>query len=235
MTRVLKSCFLIMLPVLALAVTADSATADACLDCHKSSVFKVKHKLLYDYYVVYEASAHGQAGLSCVDCHGGDPDAMDDKEAAHEGVKAKERAAYAKEACAACHAHESFAFNNSDHCGSSKEEHNAITCVVCHGSMEIDGIRADKVTKRCLECHDDDGPDGVAGRAGAILEEVATVKGLLDFLEDQDPSTATMSRLRGSFDRLTAAWHRFDLETAGQESQALLVATQAEMDALTAE
>lgn len=235
MTRVPKSCFLILLTVLAMAMAADSARADACLECHKSSVFKVKHKLLYDYFIAYEVSVHGLAGLSCVDCHGGDPDAIDDKDAAHAGVKAKERAAYAMEACAACHTHESFAFNNTEHTGITAGEEHAITCIACHGSMEMDVIHADKVKKRCLKCHDDDGAEGLAGRTEIMLEQVHTIMGYMDFLEDQDPATATMSRLRGSFDRLTAAWHRFDLETAEGEAQKLLEASKAEISVLMEE
>ena len=92
-----------MLTILTMVSGAGTTLADSCLECHRSSVFKVKNKLLYDYYVVYETSVHGLAGLSCVDCHGGDADARNDKDAAHEGITAKERATRAETACARCH------------------------------------------------------------------------------------------------------------------------------------
>lgn len=222
-----KAAKIFFLTLLALALGAGNVLADACLECHESSVFKVKHKLLYDYFIVYETSVHGLAGLSCVDCHGGDATATGDKDAAHEGIKAKERAAYAAAACDSCHEHEAFAFNNSEHTMGRDGEKHAPTCVSCHGAMEMDVIFAGKVKKSCLNCHDDDGPEGVAGRAEIVLARVNTIMGFMDYVEAQDPDSASMGELRGGFDRLTAAWHRFDLEEAERESEALLGASRA--------
>jgi len=222
-----------LLALLALTLAAGSALADACLECHKSSVFKVKHKLLYDYFIGFENSVHGLAGLSCVDCHGGDANATDDKDAAHEGIKAKERAAHAEATCAGCHEHQAFAFNNAEHTKGREGDKHAPTCVMCHGSMEMDVIVAGQVKKRCLRCHDDDGPEGVAGRSEIVLERTSPIMALMDEVEDLDPDAAVLGELRGGFDRLTAAWHRFDLEEAERESGALLEAARAAKAELT--
>ena len=221
-----------MLTILTMVSGAGTTLADSCLECHRSSVFKVKNKLLYDYYVVYETSVHGLAGLSCVDCHGGDADARNDKDAAHEGITAKERATRAETACARCHVHQGFAFHNSEHTLGLAEAKGAPTCVMCHGSMEMDVIFAGQVKKRCLTCHDDEGPEGVAECAEIVLDRVNAIMGFLAYIENREPDDTTLGALRGGFDRLTAAWHRFDLDAADAESVALLAEARAAKAAL---
>ena len=63
---------------------AAEKNVDSCVDCHRDPKFLVTNRKLYDYYQQWKASVHTQEGLSCADCHGGDP-AKKDKDAAHGG------------------------------------------------------------------------------------------------------------------------------------------------------
>ena len=51
---------------------ATSATADTCVECHA----ELEDELLAPVHLI-DQDAHSRQGLSCADCHGGDPDSDD--------------------------------------------------------------------------------------------------------------------------------------------------------------
>ncbi len=56
---------------------------ESCITCHGNPDFLVTDKKLHDYFQQWESSIHMQEGVTCSDCHGGNPEA-DEKDAAHD-------------------------------------------------------------------------------------------------------------------------------------------------------
>ncbi|HET9408090.1 MAG TPA: cytochrome b/b6 domain-containing protein [Candidatus Sulfotelmatobacter sp.] len=100
-------------------------TAEDCLACHGDST--LSHRIngktvsLYVDQQKFKVSIHGGM-FTCVDCH------TDIKTPAHETTPAKV-------ICATCHADEQAAYDRSFHAKAVQDgNHNAATCVDCHGS-----------------------------------------------------------------------------------------------------
>lgn len=81
----------IVLALLMAGAAGASAADISCLKCHD------KKKTLY------APSAHAQAGLTCVDCHGGDPKATDETAHATDNFKRPDNKKAIAEMCASCH------------------------------------------------------------------------------------------------------------------------------------
>ena len=203
-------------------LAAPLALADNCQDCHRSSVFKVKYKALYDYHVGYETSVHALAGLSCVDCHGGDPETMDE-DLAHVEVRERVKKLQIPATCGQCHPSQSEAFLGSDHNEATADDRDALNCVDCHGSMEMDVTFVGKVHRKCMKCHDgSDDPASVDMRADAVLSQINAIVGYLSLVESAAPDSAAVAKINRDFDRLVSQWHALELDGAAATSQELL-------------
>jgi len=219
----MRSPFILAATLILGLLTAPFALADECQDCHSTSVFKVKHKLLYDYHVGYETSVHGLAGLSCVDCHGGDPKTKDE-DLAHVGVRERVRDPQIPATCGRCHPVPYETFIGSDHHEVSADDRNALTCVVCHGSMEMDVTFVGRVHRKCMKCHDDsDDPASVDVLTNDIMSRISTIMGYLNIVRSSSPDAATLAEINQTFDRLIRQWHGLDLAGTESTSQELLV------------
>jgi hypothetical protein len=203
-------------------LAARFALADNCQDCHRSSIFKVKHKILYDYHVGFETSVHALAGLSCVDCHGGDPETMDE-DLAHVGVRERVKDPQIPATCGQCHTSQYEAFLGSDHNEATAHDRDALNCVDCHGSMDMDVTFVGKVHRKCMKCHDDsDDPTSVDMRADAVLSQINTIVGYRDLVRADAPDDAVVAKIDRVFDRLVRQWHAMELDAVAATSQELL-------------
>ena len=123
-----------------LGVVGSAAAAEvSCLKCHD----KISQQ--------FGPSAHAQAGLTCVDCHGGDPKATDESAHVTDNFKRPENKQQIAESCAQCHADarrmnpyglpidQLERYKTSKH-GEQLFEHNdqkVATCTDCHGVHDI--------------------------------------------------------------------------------------------------
>ncbi len=197
--------------------------ADNCLECHRSAVFKVKHKLHYDYHVGFESSAHGQAGLSCFDCHGGDR-TTPDEDRAHQGVRERVKGEELLSTCGACHGIQYDAFISSEHYLAVRGEEAAPDCVSCHGSMQMETMNVDRVREQCIHCHENSAPDveSVYSRTKYVLSQINTILGYKEIVETYSEDTQAVTEIDEAFEAMTAHWHRFDLKSAEEASWSLL-------------
>ncbi len=74
----LKSIFLSSLVLtfslsLVLIINTNAFSDYSCVDCHKDEKFRIQDKKVFDYFKKWEGSLHDMAGVTCQDCHGGDP------------------------------------------------------------------------------------------------------------------------------------------------------------------
>jgi predicted CXXCH cytochrome family protein len=148
--------------------------------------------------VLLEKSVHGGADVSCTTCHGGDPTAVDSKEAAHaaaKGYRGKIPRQGVAEACGTCHADvqrmrpfglrtDALAAYRTSHHGKSMLEKgvaDAATCVDCHGVHDVLRVKdplspsfRTNVPATCGRCHAD---DALMKRHGVETHAVADYAG----------------------------------------------------------
>ncbi len=221
----MKTCGL-MMPVatmLALLVSSLPAMADHCIKCHSQPELKVQNKKLFDYYQDFKESIHGVVELSCTDCHGGD-DSTDDLTRAHEGVLENTRFDRIPSTCGECHDAQYEAFVTSDHYRLLEEDGSAPNCITCHGAMEMDFVFASRVRNTCAFCHNQESENapGVPDQADYILGKINIMRGYRSFVRANLRDPDRIMELDRDYLRLTARWHRFDLDSIELEMKDLL-------------
>jgi formate-dependent nitrite reductase cytochrome c552 subunit len=203
--------------------TATVSFGDECIDCHKDPAFKVQHPKLYNYFVDYDNSVHGVAGISCSDCHGGNPNTRDLTQA-HDNVLAPVKFDQIPNTCGQCHIEQRDAFVTSDHYRILEEDGTAPNCATCHGAMEMDFIFVTRVKSTCLFCHNQESgvyPE-VPGQADYVLNKINIIKGYRSFVDTHAKDRELVAELNKSYEELTAKWHRFDLADVETDTKELL-------------
>ena len=203
--------------------TASTGFGDECMDCHKDPAFKVQHPKLFNYFSEFDNSVHGVAGLSCVDCHGGDSDTQD-LEKAHAHVLEPVKYDQIPVTCGQCHTEQRDAFVTSNHYKILEKDGTAPNCATCHGAMEMDFIFVTRVKSTCVFCHNEESgvlPE-VPGKADLVLNKINIIKGYRSFVNTHGKDRELASELNESYDKLTADWHHFDLANVEAETNDLL-------------
>jgi len=220
----MKSKHLLPIFILALALATGSlALADECLECHKDPAFKVQDPKLYNYYVNFDNSVHGIAGLSCVECHGGDPDTTD-LDLAHENVLAPVKFDQIPITCGQCHIDQRDAFVTSNHYRILKADGTAPNCATCHGAMEMDYISVTRVKGTCLYCHNKESgvlPD-VPATADKVLNQINIIKGYRNYVAIYAKDRELVAVLDDAYNALSANWHSFNLASVEHDTEELL-------------
>jgi hypothetical protein len=158
--------------VLAAALTAAAAPADYCVTCHAGLEGPLAEPVRQ-----FELDAHRRAGLSCADCHGGDPAAatMEAAKAAGKGFLGPIRKSQVPQLCARCHSDAVYMhrFNPrirtdqySDYLTSVHGKRlvggdsNVAACTDCHGTHAILSAKDTRslvhpthLAETCARCH----------------------------------------------------------------------------------
>ncbi len=155
---------------------AETENNDACLTCH----LEVDEDLDVPVMSNYENDIHIQSGLSCSDCHGGDPTAIDDSDAAmwddDSFIGIIEKIDQPK-ICGTCHSSSTYMRNYStssrtdqvDQFWTSRHgillkngDTKVASCTSCHGAHGIfpidhprSKVYATQVPSTCAACHSD--------------------------------------------------------------------------------
>ncbi len=131
------------------------AQENACVTCHqKLSPSTGRAHNFSD----WEKSIHAQKGVTCNDCHGGDPKEQDPLKV-HQGIlkphQPKSPLYYTQipETCGKCHAAELEEFRKSAHYQELKKSERGPNCVTCHGSMAIGIPQPSQLEQTCSLCH----------------------------------------------------------------------------------
>ncbi|TLM64746.1 MAG: cytochrome C [Deltaproteobacteria bacterium] len=224
-----------LLPLLAgvlLAATPALALAPpetVCIQCHGGQAGP-----LGDPAREWPGSVHQRNGISCHDCHGGDPadyaNAMSPARG-FIGVPAHDRV---PEFCGRCHVGVLEDYRQSAH--GRKVSEGGAQCVVCHGSHAVREASLDLINERdCSRCHD----YGRAAEIRAALDETdARLAGLGEGFErlrrlgaDVEPAKGKLFDLRNRFHRV---FHSVEVDKVRAETgrvQAEAALLQAEIDA----
>jgi hypothetical protein len=106
------------------------AAGNGCMDCHSNPDFYARFPKLYHYYQDWIDSPHNKNGVTCDDCHGGNP-AATTAAAAHEGIfpvgNPKSSLYFSQQpvTCGTCHREKRKEFEQSKHFLALKAEANA--------------------------------------------------------------------------------------------------------------
>lgn len=219
----------------ALAAPAPAASADNCIDCHRKAVLPLDRE--HD-YKQWEKSAHAKAGISCHNCHGGDPKLTGAE--AHKGVLPSSDPAspiyFTKvpDTCGACHADELKAFKQSEHHKELMRSGKGPNCVTCHGSMANSVMTPQQMETTCSLCHRK--PTGASSTLMAVNKASGAEKkyaGLAAASTDPMVKEKT-DALAAERKALLQDWHTFKLADALKKAQALTKEAIAAVKALTA-
>jgi hypothetical protein len=211
--------------ILSLAAYADKGekTENSCVHCHfrlpgSSFVGAESHS--------WTGSIHQRNGVTCDKCHGGNPQAAEEKEA-HQGVLRSanpQSTVYFKSipsTCGKCHGAQLSKFTQSVHYKMLESTGKGPECVTCHGSMVTSVLRPDNVAALCERCHNERMGifPYIPQKAKAVLLLLRESKALLDadtklYHPAEETANARLIRnARSSLYSATLDWHKFDLDT----------------------
>ena len=196
--------------------------ANSCTECHENPQFRVTNKQLYKYYRDWELSVHATEGVTCVDCHGGNPERTE-KEGAH-GKDIKQLLApvnyeQISSTCGKCHQENVANYKKSKHYRKLSEtglSYPTPTCVNCHGSINTSIPAADAIAEICSHCHNvitENHPE-IPEIATYLLERLSFVNSYYRHVISKgvvERSPNFISAMDLEFSGLAEIWHALDL------------------------
>jgi len=215
-----------------------SAAGNGCMDCHSDPDFYARAPKLYHYYQDWIDSPHNRNGVTCDDCHGGNP-AATTAAAAHEGIfpvgNPKSSLYFSQQpvTCGTCHREKRKEFEQSKHFLALKAEANAApTCTTCHPAMNKRPSYQSIVLNACTTCHKpgnrQDLPD-IVNEAEDLFRNLNTAQGMigwasLHFSSHDWPgnSRENIQRLENRYAEIVDRVHRFDLQKSAEETSEIL-------------
>jgi predicted CXXCH cytochrome family protein len=210
--RILLSLMLLSAPVLLL-----SAGESSCVTCHTDMGGKLAAPV-----EAWQSSIHHDAGISCVDCHGGDAAATDPDKAMNprKGFRGVPSPLKIPELCGSCHANKPFMkkFNPSIRVDQlelyktsyhgkllAKGDPHAATCVSCHGAHDIlkpddpqSPVYPTHVADTCGKCHADKALMGRYGISANVVAEYKKSVHARDLYKKGDLSAPTCNDCHGN-------------------------------------
>lgn len=210
---------------------AQAADENSCVVCHRrAETVREFDPWEQDQFVHWYGSVHGQAGVTCEQCHGGNAAAAS-KWRAHWGVGTSREArspVYYKnvpKTCGACHEAVYESFTASRHYKELISDHLAPSCNTCHGfQMDTPAVTPAQLVSRCALCHNPDTgtrPDvvKVAKRAleanrtarNAIREGRAALEAARAQGRDSGEAAALLDSAEEALSQTGAHWHSFQV------------------------
>lgn len=206
---------------------------DTCIDCHRDDKFRVQNKVLFDYYNNWKDSTHDLSGVTCTDCHGGDP-TKTDKDVAHKDGFSSPRVSgeifYKKipQTCGSnkCHGDVLKNFIESKHFKALIKEGKGPHCATCHGSVNTEVYYTSIIARTCEACHNEETKNRPEATKSAekILQRINVSHGYrnwtLIYYSDKEP--VTFKEINALYEDIATSWHSFDFEELDEKSQELL-------------
>lgn len=124
---------------------------DVCIECHSSDMMKPE---IRDIPREWEISWHYQNGVSCHDCHGGDPKDAANSMSRQRGFVGSPKYTQVPEFCGKCHVGILKNFLESGHGKALKSSPKGPNCVTCHASHNIQKASLHIINEHlCTKCH----------------------------------------------------------------------------------
>jgi nitrate/TMAO reductase-like tetraheme cytochrome c subunit len=185
-SSVIFPILLVMLLVVLLVPTAFAAEETVCIQCHGGL-----DGLLAEPVGQWQTSVHAANGISCHDCHGGDPTDYEMAMTPERGFVGVPEYNEVPEFCGKCHLGVKDDYLASAH-GQALDAGGA-QCVICHENHAIQLANIDLINQdSCSRCHDYE-------RAELIKQEISATEETLAKLET---SVASLHRVGIDTERL---------------------------------
>ena len=124
---------------------------DVCVECHSSDMMKPEMRVIPPQW---EMSWHHQNGVSCHNCHGGDPQDEANSMSPQRGFVGTPKYAKVPEFCGKCHVGILKNFLESGHGKTLKASGKGPNCVTCHGVHNIQKASINIISEQlCTKCH----------------------------------------------------------------------------------
>jgi hypothetical protein len=124
---------------------------DVCIECHSSEMMKPEER---DIPRKWEKSVHYQNGISCHNCHGGDPQDAENAMSPQRGFVGAPAYNQVPEFCGKCHVGILKNFLESGHGKAVMSSGKGPNCVTCHGSHAIQKASIHIISEQlCTRCH----------------------------------------------------------------------------------
>jgi hypothetical protein len=141
---------------------------NVCIDCHTSDLIKDEYKAIP---VEWRKSWHYQNGVSCQDCHGGDPKDAAKSMTPESGFVGVPKPKEVPQFCGKCHLGIKENYLESGHGKALMATGRGPNCLICHGSgHKIQKANIEIINKKlCSVCHSYDRAETI--KASLILTE----------------------------------------------------------------
>jgi hypothetical protein len=159
-----------------------SAQGSRCADCHLANPNAPGHLYAWD------RSPHGQNGVGCEACHGGDASTFESF-AAHKGIlnsgnpSSPVNRANIPRTCGGCHSGPFVAFQSSKMFALLQAGNQDVpVCTTCHSAVGATLLSPKALEARCQKCHAADKPGShpeFPAQGRRMLESIEEVRGLL--------------------------------------------------------
>ena len=204
---------------------------DTCIDCHKDDKFRVQDKVLYDYYNNWKDSIHDLSGVTCTDCHGGNP-TEPDKDVAHKdnfsSLTDTDEVSFKKipKTCGRCHEAVSKNFVESKHYKAVLEQGTGPHCATCHGSVSTEVYYTSVIGRACEACHNEETRNlpEIGEDAEQILHRINVSRAYRNWtlIFYADKESVKLKEINALYGNITDFWHRFDFKQMDEKSKELL-------------
>jgi len=202
---------------------SSEGVANSCIQCHSKPSFRGTDKKLYKYFRDWELSIHAQERVTCVDCHGGNPDRTDKKTAHGKDIQQLltpveyERISVT---CGKCHKENAENYKKSKHYRILMEKgraHPTPTCVTCHGSINTSIPKHDEIANICASCHNavtENNPENPE-IASYLIERLSFINYYSRFLTSRgllENNPQSLTTIEKEFSELSQIWHTLELD-----------------------
>jgi cytochrome c553 len=211
--------------VLSFAVPTVSAAGvtNSCIECHGKPDLRATNKKLYKYFREWELSIHAQEDVTCVDCHGGNPDKTDMNEAHGNDIRQLLQAVEYEQisaTCGKCHEEKAAKYKQSKHYRMlTAKVGRRITpnCITCHGSINTAIPKSDEIRNTCAHCHNavtENRPE-IPEIAGYLVERLSFINSQYRYLISNDVlkrSPDFSTTIDNELSELADMWHALEME-----------------------
>jgi len=219
-----------------------------CVTCHRA----LPRTFIGHTFADWEGSVHARQGVSCHDCHGGDP-TQAPVEWAHQELRPSPdlqsplHFTKVPQTCGRCHTQEFAYFRQSVHYQQLQETGRGPNCVTCHGAMAVAVLSPGELVATCGACHNE--------RLGIRPDELLKARFLLTLIQhaqeqlqligkliaakkntvDTTSATQLLDQARVEMRAIQQGWHTFRLEQVESQLEKALALAQSAVKALEEE
>lgn len=208
--------------VFAVNTVSAEDVANSCIACHSKPGFRITNKKIYNYFLDWELSVHAREGVTCADCHRGNPDRTDKEEAHGKDIKQLLSPVEYEQIslmCGRCHKANAENYKKTRHYKiliKTGRLHPTPTCINCHGSINTSIPKPDTLTNICSHCHNavtENNPE-IPSLASYLVERLSFINSYYSHLKSKDlleKSPDFSKAVDNELLELAQLWHTLEL------------------------